>query len=127
MQGVDLSTINGFTEVTIDAGDFSFDDILLDADNYNEGDTSAVFTLTDSLGDPVGTVTLTWNSKYVILGVSITNDADDYEVEAQGIVDSAPADPQPKTSYFDTPLVDLTFWRPDARTAKPVCFRHGGL
>src|SRR4051812_32539709 len=49
MKGVDLSTINGFTEVTINAGDFSFDDTLFDANNYNDGDTLAVFTLPDGL------------------------------------------------------------------------------
>ena len=43
------------------------------------------------------------------MGVAVTNDADDYEVEAAGIVDSAPSDPQPTTPYSDEPLVDLSF------------------
>ena len=61
MKGVDLSTIDGSTEIILDAGDFTFDDILWDADDYSDGDTSAVFTLTDIFGDPVGTVKVSWN------------------------------------------------------------------
>ncbi len=109
MKGVDLTTIDGSTEIILDAGDFTFDDILWDADNYFDGDTSAVFTLTDEFGDTVGAVKVSWNQSYVIVGVTVTNDADDYEVEAAGIVDSAPIDPQPTTPYSDEPLVDLSF------------------
>ncbi len=109
MKNVDLNAINSFTEVAIDAGDLSFDATLLEADSYVEGDTSATFTLVDDFANPVGKLTLSWNSKYVILGFTVTNDADDYEVESQQIVDTAPSDTEAPTSYNDFPVVDFTF------------------
>ena len=109
MKGVDLSTIDGFAEVTLNVGDFAFDDILLDSDDYMDGDTSATWTLTDSYGDPTGTLKVSWNQTQLLIGVTITNDEDDYEVEAAGIIGGAPSDTEPATAYSDEPTVDLTF------------------
>ncbi len=107
MQGVDLTTIDELTEVTLSVQGLNFDDYLYSDPNFSAGDNHAIIPVYDSAGDPdpVGHMTLSWNQSVLNYSLAVKNDAYDWEVDAADAADSGDANPL----FSDEPVVTMSF------------------
>lgn len=110
MKGVDLSSIDKETDVSIDFGGLSGAWTLGDDPTYRKGNTSATIPLLGT--DPVsgnevrvGKVSLLWDSKTVTITVTAQNDPDTYQVLAADVALGGEA----TNNYRDVSLVTFTF------------------
>ncbi len=110
LKGVDISTFDTTTEVTLSCNDLSIDNYLGDDPNYVKGAKIAHIPLpgTDpNTGDQLqGTLTLTWSSTHISYTLTINQDESDYDVEAQMLIDE---DLSYGADYSDTPIVTFSF------------------